>query len=131
LTDNDPAITLERVYHLVGGSGLIAWDSFFHLKMDDQRAMFPRFAAHSRPDAPLLSASGPSQGESIGSYCGEPLYHAGLDASEYETLLADNGYSVVAHLAEDPACGGHSVWLSRSVFGSPTFALLWMATPHV
>ena len=27
---------------------LLAWDSFFHLHMDDQRAMFPRFAAHAK-----------------------------------------------------------------------------------
>jgi trans-aconitate methyltransferase len=31
--------------------GLIAWDSFFHLGMDDQRAMFARFAEHGcKPD---------------------------------------------------------------------------------
>ena len=28
--------------------GLLAWDSFFHLNHDDQRAMFPIFARHAR-----------------------------------------------------------------------------------
>ena len=27
--------------------GVLAWDSFFHLKHDDQRAIFPIFAAHA------------------------------------------------------------------------------------
>lgn len=29
--------------------GLLAWDSFFHLSPEDQRAMFARFAAHAAP----------------------------------------------------------------------------------
>jgi SAM-dependent methyltransferase len=93
--------------------GLIAWDSFFHLKADDQRGMFPRFSAHAAPGAPLLFTSGPSEGAAIGSYCGEPLYHASLDPAEYEALLAANGFSVEAHVAEDPDCGYHTVWLAR------------------
>src|SRR5215216_3405122 len=59
--------------------GLLAWDSFFHLSGDDQREMFPRFAGHARPGAPLMFTSGTSEGVAMGSYRGEPLYHASLD----------------------------------------------------
>ena len=107
---------LEAGFAVVGidrFDGLLAWDSFFHLAMADQRAMFPRFAAHALPGAPLLFTSGPSRGEAIGSYCGEPLYHASLDPQEYEALLSANGFSVVAHVAEDAQCGNHTVWLTR------------------
>jgi SAM-dependent methyltransferase len=93
---------------------ILAWDSFFHLHMDDQRRMFPRFAAHALPGAPLMFTSGPSHGEAIGSYCDEPLYHASLDASEYEMLLAANAFAVVAHRSEDPECGAHTVWLAQN-----------------
>jgi 2-polyprenyl-3-methyl-5-hydroxy-6-metoxy-1,4-benzoquinol methylase len=93
--------------------GLIAWDSFFHLNMDDQRAMFPRFAAHALPGAPLLFTTGADRGEAIGSFCGEPLYHASLDPAEYREVLSVNGFSVLSHLAHDPDCGGHTVWLAR------------------
>jgi trans-aconitate methyltransferase len=92
--------------------GVVAWDSFFHLSMTDQRAMFPRFAAHAAPGAPLLFTSGPSAGEALGEYHGEPLYHASLDPAEYRHLLAMNGFSVRAHIADDPACGDHTVWLA-------------------
>ncbi len=93
--------------------GLLAWDSFFHLHIDDQRAMFPCFAAHAVPGAPLMFTSGTSQGEAIDSYRGEPLYHGSLDPAEYEQLLLANGFDVLSYCAEDPECGGHTVWLAQ------------------
>jgi cyclopropane fatty-acyl-phospholipid synthase-like methyltransferase len=92
--------------------GLVAWDSFFHLGMREQRAMFPRFAAHVHPGAPLLFTSGPAEGEAIGSYGDEPLYHASLAPAEYEALLRDHGFAVEAFNAHDEDCGGHTVWLA-------------------
>lgn len=92
--------------------GILAWDSSFHLGMDEQRALFARFASHSLPGAPLMFTSGPAEGEAVGSYRGEPLYHASLGPGEYEHLLATNGYVVRAHVAEDPLCGQHTVWLA-------------------
>ena len=93
--------------------GLIAWDSFFHLTPDDQRRMFPIFRRHAEPGAPLLFTSGPAFGEAIGTLEGDPLYHASLDPDEYRQLLDRNNFDVVAHVAEDPACTGHTVWLAR------------------
>jgi len=92
--------------------GLVAWDSFFHLAPDDQRAMFSRFATHARPGAALLFTSGTEDGEAIGSYCDEPLYHSSLTPAEYEHLLGTHGFTVREYLAEDPRCGGHTVWLA-------------------
>ena len=40
-------------------SGILAWDSFFHLCHDDQRRMFPVFRAHAAPKAALMFTSGP------------------------------------------------------------------------
>ena len=92
---------------------VVAWDSAFHLPPDAQRALFPVFADHAAPGAALLFTSGPAAGVSMGRLEGEPLYHASLDATEYRDLLASHGFEVVAHVAEDPACGGHTVWLAR------------------
>lgn len=93
--------------------GLIAWDSFFHLKPDDQRRMFPLFRAHAADGAALLFTSGPGHGEAIGSFEGEPLYHGSLDPAEYRALLDATGFAVVEHIVEDPNCGGHTVWLAQ------------------
>lgn len=93
--------------------GVMAWDSFFHLNFDDQELMFPVFRAHAKTGAPLLFTSGPLHGEAVGSFRGEPLYHASLSPDEYRALFAANGFAPVAQKMADPGCGGHSVWLAR------------------
>ena len=93
--------------------GIIAWNSLFHLTHDDQRQMFEVFHTHSAPGALLLFTSGPEHGEAIGELAGDPLYHASLSEAEYLGLLSGNGYTVVAHIANDSSCGGHTVWLAQ------------------
>lgn len=93
--------------------GLIAWDSFFHLRHDDQRLMFPLFRQHAAEGAALLFTSGPGHGEAIGMFEGEPLYHASLAPEEYRHLLGENGFAVIDHVVEDATCGGHTVWLAQ------------------
>ncbi len=94
--------------------GIIAWDSLFHLSPRHQRSMFPVFARHAAPGAALMFNTGPSAGVQIGNYRGEPLYHASLDPAEYRTLLADNGFTPIAHAVEDPTCGRRTIWLARN-----------------
>jgi SAM-dependent methyltransferase len=96
-------------------SGILAWDSFFHLCHDDQRNMFAVFRAHASPQAALMFTSGPAHGEAIGRFAGEPLYHASLDAAEYRSLLDRNRFRVVSHVVEDPDCGGHTIWLAQLI----------------
>ncbi|HYF08377.1 MAG TPA: class I SAM-dependent methyltransferase [Acetobacteraceae bacterium] len=94
-------------------AGLLAWDSLFHLPPDQQRAMFPVFGRHVGPGGALMFTSGPHHGIAMGEFEGEPLYHASLDAAEYQTLLHSHGFDVLAHRVEDPGCGDHTVWLAR------------------
>ena len=101
-------LSLERTF-----GGLIAWDSFFHLSHDHQRAMFPIFRKHAAEGAALMFTSGPAHGEVVGRLKGEPLYHASLSADEYRALLGANGFEVVAHVVEDPACGHRTIWLAK------------------
>jgi SAM-dependent methyltransferase len=93
--------------------GILAWNSFFHLCPDDQRLMFPIFRRHAGPKAALMFTSGPGAGTAIGTYKSEPLYHGSLDGAEYHSLLNENGFDVVSHVVEDPACGHHTVWLAQ------------------
>jgi SAM-dependent methyltransferase len=93
--------------------GIVAWDSFFHLARDDQRAMFPVFARHLAPGGALLFTSGPQEGEAVGEVDGAPIYHASLSPSAYAGLLEANGLAVRAFVAEDADCDRHTVWLAR------------------
>lgn len=93
--------------------GLIAWDSFFHLAREDQRQMFNVFRQHANSQATLMFTSGTSNGEAIGTFEGEALYHASLAPEEYRQLLQKQGFSVVKTIVEDPDCGGRTVWLAQ------------------
>lgn len=101
-------LALGRTFH-----ALIAWDSFFHLTPDDQRAMFPVFREHAAPGAALMFTSGPAHGVAMGEFGGEPLYHASLAPEEYRSLLKENDFDVVAYKDDDTDCGGHTIWLAR------------------
>jgi SAM-dependent methyltransferase len=101
-------LALGRAFDVV-----IAFNSFFHLTPDDQRAMFPVFAAHAAPGATLLFTSGPRAGEAWGRVGGSAVYHASLDPAEYRDLLGRNGFDVMWFRPEDAELAGHSVWLAR------------------
>jgi 2-polyprenyl-3-methyl-5-hydroxy-6-metoxy-1,4-benzoquinol methylase len=102
-------LALDQRYH-----GILAWDSFFHLSPNDQTLMFPIFAQHAAPGAALMFTSGPEHGEICGEFQGEPLYHGSLDPAEYRTLLAANGFRVIANIFNDSTCGDHAVWLAQA-----------------
>jgi hypothetical protein len=95
--------------------GILAWDSFFHLRHKDQETMFQIFAAHAAADTILMFNAGFDRGEVVGSYRGDPLYHASLGPSEYEALLADHGFELIEHSINDPAKGGRIFWLARAL----------------
>jgi hypothetical protein len=98
--------------------GLIAWHSIFHLRPDDQRELFPRLARHGRSGTVLLFTSGWQSDESVGNLRGEPLYHASLNPLEYQDLLGESGFEVVAHLERDLEAGHATVWLARLAGGT-------------
>ena len=102
-------LALNRTFN-----GIITWDSFFHLSQADQRLMFAIFKRYAASGAALMFTSGPSAGEVVGSYRGEPLYHASLDSAEYRPLLHDGGFDVVTHAVKDPNCGLRTIWLAQA-----------------
>ena len=61
-------LALNRAFN-----GILAWDSFFHLAQADQRRMFAIFKRHAASGAALMFTRGPSAGEQMGAYQGEPL----------------------------------------------------------
>jgi cyclopropane fatty-acyl-phospholipid synthase-like methyltransferase len=104
------ALSMNRTF-----DGLIAWNSFFHLSHQDQRVMFSVFRKHAADGAPLLFTTGTEHGEAIGSFEGEPLYHASLSPAGYRELLEGQGFKVLAYVPEDPRCGNHTVWLAQYI----------------
>ena len=93
--------------------GLIAWHSSFRLSRPDQRALFKVFARHLKPGGVLMFTSGDEDGERIGNWRGEPLYHASLSTANYRAGLDAGGFSVIDHAVGDYARGEATVWLCR------------------
>lgn len=99
---------------------IIAWDSFFHLDHEAQRNMFPSFRDHIADGGVLVFTSGPKFGEVYGTMRGHEFYHASLDPEDYQNLLATHGFTVILNRIEDPACGGHTVWIASDNKRMPT-----------
>lgn len=103
------SLSLNRKFNAI-----IAWNSFFHLTMDEQRTMFPIFRAHLVKGGRLLFTSGPEAGEAIGDMDGNALFHASLAPEEYRSLLAKNSLKELSFTPKDPECGEHTVWFCEA-----------------
>lgn len=101
-------LNLNKKFH-----GIVAWDSFFHLTVSEQKRMFPIFRQHLFQNGLLLFTSGPKHGEAIGDMNGQPLFHASLAPNEYRALFLENGFQEIGFFPEDPTCGGHTVWIAQ------------------
>jgi len=102
--------------------GILAWDSFFHLDEHDQRRVFEVFDRHAGENALLMFNAGPGPGEAIGTYRGDPLFHASLSPEEYQSLLARHGFEILDHAINDPRAGGRTVWLCGRIPAKLSFA---------
>lgn len=92
--------------------GVLAWHSFFHLAPDAQRGMFPVFARHCRPGSALMFTSGDRDGEAIGSFEGDALYHASLAPEEYQSLLARAEFRVIIDGRAVTEAAGARLWFA-------------------
>lgn len=93
--------------------GIIAWNSFFHLTEDEQRACIARMAGHLTETGVLMLTVGPDAGEAQGTVGNEAVYHASLSPAGYATCLEANGLRLTGFLAEDPETNRHSVLMAR------------------
>jgi SAM-dependent methyltransferase len=98
--------------------GIVAWDSFFHLTPDEQRACLPWLAAHLSPGGRLLVTIGHEAGEVTGTVGGEAVYHSSLSPSEYASLLEAHDMRLTAFVAEDPGCDYHTVLMAKKTKGT-------------
>jgi 2-polyprenyl-3-methyl-5-hydroxy-6-metoxy-1,4-benzoquinol methylase len=92
--------------------GVLAWDSLFHLRHEDQAMMIEKAARWLEPGGAFLFNTGPSHGEAHGIQFGEGLYHASLHPADYRALFAECGLLEIAFAPEDKATGGRTVWFA-------------------
>jgi hypothetical protein len=93
--------------------GIVAWNSFFHLKPSEQPVVLKRIIGLLKPEGGLLVTVGHEAGEVLGFVNREAVYHASLDVADYAQILAENNMTLKAHKLSDPDCQGHSVLLAQ------------------
>lgn len=96
-----------------GFDGIIAWHSFFHLTVAEQRAALPLICDHLRPGGVLMMTLGTQEGEAHGHVDGDIVYHASLDDAEYRAILHTHGVAVEDFVHNDQSCGGTNVLFAR------------------
>lgn len=92
--------------------GICGWDSFFHLSVEEQRAVLPELCELIRPGGVLLVTVGAAEDEVTGYVGNDPVYHASLSPAEYEEILRGNGFNDITYAAQDHLCKGRSILLA-------------------
>ena len=60
-----------------------------------------------------MFTGGDHEGEAIGQFAGEPLYHGSLDPEEYRRRLDDAGFEIIEQTQDDAETGGSAIWLAQ------------------
>ena len=97
-------INLTRQYDVI-----IAFDSFFHLAINDQLKMIERFAVWLKPGGKLLVTTGPEEGEKIGQQMyGQLFSYYSMSVENYRKCFDDNELDILLSEEDQP---GHRVWI--------------------
>lgn len=89
--------------------GIYSWDGFFHLSIDQQRAVLPKLSNLVKPQRAIMLTVGTGEGEVTGMVGGETVYHASLAPDEYKELLSQGGFETITYVADDQIILGRSV----------------------
>ena len=103
------AAAMDRKFH-----GIVAWDSLFYLRREEQAAMIVRAAGWLEPGGMLLFSSDPPE-VPVAARSSEALHRAGLSPAEIRYLFYDLGIEELAFSPNDSVASGRSVWLARKL----------------
>lgn len=93
--------------------GVLAWDSLYHLRGEEQATMIERIGAWLAPEGRALFNTSPAKTTLPASLQIEGLFHQSLEPDEYRAAFIRAELVEIDHRADDPACGGRSIWFVR------------------
>lgn len=79
---------------------IIAFDSLFHLSMNQQALVYNKISSLLKNDGYLLFTHGKNKSQIIGKMFNEEFYYSALDKDELINILNNNGFSII-ELYED------------------------------
>lgn len=100
------SIQLDEKY-----DALIAFDSFFHLTIEDQIKMLKRFSSWLRNKGKLLMTTGHEEGEVVNSVMyGHPFSYYSMSLEDYRKQLNLNEFNII--LCEEDQLR-HRIWIAQ------------------
>lgn len=93
--------------------GILAWDSLFHLPLDQQEQAIRKIASLLKPDGIFLFTAGGNEGELRSTMFDTEFYYSSLSPQKYESILANVNCKVFLNEIDDQFSHGHRVLMCR------------------
>jgi len=97
-------------------NGILAWDSLFHLKTEDQVTTIRKIHDALTPNGVALLTFGGKMGEILSSMLGRKFYYNSLSTEEYTEVIDSIGFNVISIESDQPG-EQHIVITAQKVFG--------------
>lgn len=95
--------------------GILAWDSLFHLPLDQQKQAIRKIASLLNPKGVLLFTAGGNAGELRSTMFDTEFYYSSLSSKEYESILSEENCRLILNEIDDPRSKGHRVIFCQKV----------------
>jgi 2-polyprenyl-3-methyl-5-hydroxy-6-metoxy-1,4-benzoquinol methylase len=89
--------------------GIIAWDSIFHLTVENQVNVLKKIIQMLKPGGVGLLTCGVKEGEINSSMFGQPFYYSSPSFKRYIELIKELNCNICFSEIDDPTNGGHTV----------------------
>jgi trans-aconitate methyltransferase len=96
-------------------SGIIAWDSIFHIPRLQHLNVFQKFHQWLLPDGVLLLSLGGSMWEGTSEMFGHKFFYSGFAPDESLRLLKQAGFEILLSEIDDPSSHGHIAVLCKKM----------------
>ncbi len=95
-------------------SGIVAWDSIFHIPREQHLEVFKKLKQWLVPGGTLLISLGGSDWEGTSEMFDHEFFYSGFEPDESLKLLEDAGFEILLSEMDDPGSRGHVAVLCRS-----------------
>jgi len=93
--------------------GILAWDSLFHLPLENQEKVIRKIIGMLNIDGILMFTSGGQAGELVSSMFETEFYYSSLSVDHYERILIEENCEILFNEVDDSRSKGHRVICCR------------------
>ena len=108
ITEDIVSIDINRRY-----DGILAWDSLFHLPLENQEKTIRKIIRRVSNDGILMFTAGGQEGELVSSMFDTEFYYSSLSVDHYERILIEEECEILFNEVDDSRSKGHRVICCR------------------